>query len=155
MMMMISQSPLEKKCHGSTVWELHCVRAFAIKLSLNKMSDNPINGEFWGESIINYGTQWWFKSKLSKLVIFTNSNPNSVDTPDIWLRYVDNTFTVLEKCEVSKFTKHINNIDSNIKFTMEEPENNALAVWTLRQQRRKMDKKISRCIENLHTPINI
>ncbi len=25
MMMMISQSPLEKKCYGSTVWELHCL----------------------------------------------------------------------------------------------------------------------------------
>ncbi len=23
---MISQSPLEKKCYGSTVWELHCLR---------------------------------------------------------------------------------------------------------------------------------
>ncbi len=39
MMMMISQSPLEKNCHGSTVRELHCVRAFAIRPSLNKMSD--------------------------------------------------------------------------------------------------------------------
>ena len=25
--MMISQSPLEKKCYGSTVWELNCLRA--------------------------------------------------------------------------------------------------------------------------------
>ncbi len=48
-------------------------------------------------------------------------------TPDIWLRYVDDTFTVIQKYNVSKFTEHINNIDSNIKFTIEEPENNAIA----------------------------
>ncbi len=26
MTMMISQSPLEKKCYASTVWELHCLK---------------------------------------------------------------------------------------------------------------------------------
>ncbi len=48
-------------------------------------------------------------------------------TPDAWLRYVDDTFTVLQKYDVSEFTEHINNIDKNIKFTIEEPENNAIA----------------------------
>ncbi len=48
-------------------------------------------------------------------------------TPDVWLRYVDDTFTVLQKYDVSEFTEHINNIDKNIKFTIEEPENNAIA----------------------------
>ena len=28
-----------EKCYGATVWELHCVRPFAIRLSLNKLSD--------------------------------------------------------------------------------------------------------------------
>ncbi len=48
-------------------------------------------------------------------------------TPDVRLRYVDDTFTVLQKYDVSEFTEHINNIDRNIKFTIEEPENNAMA----------------------------
>ncbi len=47
-------------------------------------------------------------------------------TPGGWLRYVD-TFTVLQKYDVSEFTEHINNIDKNIKFTIEEPGNNAIA----------------------------
>ncbi len=32
-----------------------------------------------------------------------------------------------QKCDVSEFTEHINNINKNIKFTIEEPENNAIA----------------------------
>ncbi len=48
-------------------------------------------------------------------------------TPDVWLRYVDDTLTVLQKYDVSEFTEHINNIDKNIKFTIEEPENKAIA----------------------------
>ncbi len=47
-------------------------------------------------------------------------------TPDIWLRYVDKTFTVLQR-HFSEFREHINNMDSNIKFNMEDPENNAIA----------------------------
>ena len=37
------------------------------------------------------------------------------------------TPSVLQKY-VPEFTEHINNIDSNIKFTMEEPENNTIAL---------------------------
>ena len=36
--------------------------------------------------------------------------------PDIWLRYVDDTFTVLQESEVEHFTHHLNSMDENIKF---------------------------------------
>ena len=40
---------------------------------------------------------------------------------------MDNTFTLHQKYDVSEFTEHINNIDSNINFTMEEPDNKTIA----------------------------
>ncbi len=78
----------------------------------------------------------------------------TTNTPDIWLRYVDDAFRVLQNY-VSEFTEHINNIDSNIKFTMEEPENNTVGFLDTKVTVRMMDQQKSRCIENLHTPINI
>ena len=40
--------------------------------------------------------------------------------PRIWLRYVNDTFVVLKKTEVVSFHKFINNIEDNIKFTVEQ-----------------------------------
>ena len=37
--------------------------------------------------------------------------------PDIWLRYVDDTFTVLQENEVEHFTHHLNSMDENIKLS--------------------------------------
>ena len=47
--------------------------------------------------------------------------------PDIWLRYVDDTFTVLQESEVEHFTHHLNSMDENIKFTVEPEQDNTLA----------------------------
>ena len=47
--------------------------------------------------------------------------------PDIWLRYVDDTFTVLQESEVEHFTHHLNSMDENIKFMVEPEQDNTLA----------------------------
>jgi hypothetical protein len=47
--------------------------------------------------------------------------------PDIWLRYVDDTFVKIREDSVDEFTEHINNIDPNIKFTHEHPVDGKLA----------------------------
>ena len=47
--------------------------------------------------------------------------------PDIWLRYVDDTFTVLQESEVERFTHHLNSMDENIKFTVEPEQDKMLA----------------------------
>ena len=47
--------------------------------------------------------------------------------PDIWLRYVDDTFTVLQESEVEHLTHHLNSMDENIKFTVEPEQDNMLA----------------------------
>ena len=47
--------------------------------------------------------------------------------PSWWYRYVDDTHTKQKKAHVDEFTAHINNIDPDIKFTMETEENGKLA----------------------------
>ena len=47
--------------------------------------------------------------------------------PDIWLRYVDDTFTVLQESEVEHFTHHLNSMNENIKYTVEPEQDNTLA----------------------------
>lgn len=46
--------------------------------------------------------------------------------PDIWLRYVDDTLTVLQGSEVEQFTHHLNPMNNNIKFTVEPEHDNTL-----------------------------
>ena len=46
--------------------------------------------------------------------------------PRLWLRYVHDTFVVLEKSENSRFLCHLNSLDPNIKFTQEQCTNNML-----------------------------
>ena len=51
---------------------------------------------------------------------------------DIWLRYVNDTFTVLQESEVEHFTHHLNLMDENIKFTVEQEQDNKLAFLDTR-----------------------
>ena len=51
---------------------------------------------------------------------------------DIWLRYVDDTFTVLQESEVEHFTHHLNSMDENIKFTVKPEQDNTLAFLDTR-----------------------
>ncbi|XP_068707863.1 uncharacterized protein [Montipora foliosa] len=46
--------------------------------------------------------------------------------PRLWLRYVDDTFVILEKNETSRFLHLLNSQDFNIKFTQEQCTNNLL-----------------------------
>lgn len=48
------------------------------------------------------------------------------DPPRLWLRYVDDTFVILKKSAADTFFGHINNVDSNIKFTQEPIKDNCL-----------------------------
>ena len=47
--------------------------------------------------------------------------------PYIWLRYVDDTFKVLQESEVEQFTQHLICMDEYIKLTVEIEQNNTLA----------------------------
>ena len=42
-------------------------------------------------------------------------------TPKLWKRFVDDTFTVINKTHKEAFLEHLNSINSNIQFTFEEP----------------------------------
>ena len=59
--------------------------------------------------------------QLKKVAISTSLHPTS-----LWLRYVDDTFTVLHEYDVEEFTEHINSIDPHMKFTIEPEEDSKL-----------------------------
>ena len=42
-------------------------------------------------------------------------------TPKLWKRFVDDTFTVINKAHKETFLEHLNSVNSNIQFTSEEP----------------------------------
>ncbi|KAM4589401.1 uncharacterized protein V3H82_003528 isoform 2-T2 [Fundulus diaphanus] len=46
--------------------------------------------------------------------------------PSHWFRYVDDTFVKIQLKEVEAFTRHINSVDNNIKFTREDANDNKL-----------------------------
>ena len=56
---------------------------------------------------------------FEQLALTTTSHP-----PSLWLRYVDDTYVRIHEYDIKGFTKHINSIDDNIKFTI-EPETNS------------------------------
>ena len=43
-------------------------------------------------------------------------------TPKIWKRFVEDTFTIIQKADKEAFLDHINSIDANIHFTYEDPK---------------------------------
>ena len=47
------------------------------------------------------------------------TTPNS---PQVWYHYVDDTFTVLHMNLIEEFTNHINSLNPQIKFTIEEQD---------------------------------
>ncbi|XP_068720402.1 uncharacterized protein [Montipora capricornis] len=47
--------------------------------------------------------------------------------PRIWKRYVDNTFTILDRGNVDSFLQHLNNQQPSIRFTMETENDYKLA----------------------------
>ena len=47
--------------------------------------------------------------------------------PRVWKRYVDDTFTVLDRESVHSFLQHLNNQQPSIRFTMETESDGSLA----------------------------
>ena len=50
-----------------------------------------------------------------------------VEPPDIWLRYVDDTFSKLKMIHVDTFMEHLNSQHPRINFTTETQQNNKIA----------------------------
>ncbi len=52
----------------------------------------------------------------------------SGEVPNHWFRYVDDKWLKIKRREIDFFSKHINSVDINIKFTKEEMLDNKLSL---------------------------
>ena len=52
----------------------------------------------------------------------TKALATAPSTPKIWKRFVDDTFTIIQKAHKDAFLDHINSIDFNIHFTYKDPK---------------------------------
>ena len=50
---------------------------------------------------------------------FERESLSTATTPQLWMRYVDDTFVTQQKEHKQSFLEHINNVDRAIKFTVE------------------------------------
>ena len=46
--------------------------------------------------------------------------------PQIWKRYVDDSFTILDRDQIDGFLQHLNNQQPTIRFTMETEKDNSI-----------------------------
>ena len=65
--------------------------------------------------------------------------------PKLWVRYVDDTFCVIEEQNAEEFHKHLNSISPSITFTLEPEQNQSLAFLDVKVTRNK-DNTISTTI---------
>ena len=56
-----------------------------------------------------------FMEDFEVQAIMTSPSP-----PVLWKRYVDDTFTIIQKQQKDSFLEHLNTINPSIKFTSEE-----------------------------------
>ena len=92
---------------------------FLYKESIYKQVDGVAMGSPLGPSLANF-----FLGHLEEYKFFNVQNIN----PKLYVRYVDDIYAIFDKdVHFQSFFNHINNQHPNIKFTVEESENNVLA----------------------------
>lgn len=65
--------------------------------------------------------------------------------PKIWLRYVDDTFCIVDREDVNTFLSHLNGVHPRTKFTMEVEENGTLAFLDVKITR-KQDRTLGHTV---------
>ena len=89
--------------------------------AFNKKLFQQIDGLAIGAATSGPGAEL-FMERLEHKAISTFIQP-----PQLWRRYVDDTFSKLKKIYVDQFLQHLNDQHPRIKFTTEMQENNKIA----------------------------
>ena len=74
--------------------------------------------------------------------------------PRIWKRYVDNTFTILDRENVDDFLQHLNNQQPSTNFIMKTEKDKKLALLDTAVLREPDGHLITSITGSLRTPIN-
>ena len=67
-----------------------------------------------------------YMEQFEEVAISTALHP-----PSLWLRYVDDTFTILHEYDVEESAEHMSSIDPHIKFTIEPEKDSKLPFLDL------------------------
>ena len=112
----------DKELHQRTamsVNQITCLLKFCLNTTYFTFQ-GKINGQVKGAAM---------GSSLSPIVanlfmedLETKALATAPSTPKIWKRFVDDTFTIIQKADKDAFLDHINSIDVNIHFTSEDPK---------------------------------
>ena len=71
--------------------------------------------------------------------------------PKVWERFVDDFYSILKRTHLEFFFHHINNLHENIKITMEEESNGALAFLDTLLKRNNGEISVLVCRKPTHT----
>ena len=72
---------------------------------------------------------------------------SSPHKPRLWYRYVDDTFVIINKQHINDFHSHINQVDENIKFTIEPQQEGKipfLDIYIIVDEQQKLKTKVFR-----------
>ena len=110
----------DKELHqrtAMTVKQISCLLEFCLKTTYftfqGKMYEQ-VKGAAMGSPISPIVANLFMEDLETKALATAPS------TPKIWKRFVDDTFTIIQKAQKDVFLDHINSIDSNIHFTYED-----------------------------------
>ena len=102
-----------------TVKKISCLLEFCLNTTYftfqGKMYEQ-VKGAAMGSSISP------IVAKLFMEDLETKALATAPSTPKIWKRFVDDTFTIIQKAHKDAFLDHINSMDSNIHFTYKDPK---------------------------------
>ena len=93
------------------------------------------NGEFHQQTdgVAMGGPASSIVAEIYMIIIETTAITTADTPPRIWERHVDDVFSILRRCNLEQFFKHINSLHPKTKFTMEQNQDGTISVKVYRK----------------------